>query len=593
MTEDGKSYTHPAAIASNPGLTRYTHEDCDAFPWLSKDHIVWLHRLSKGNDAPTEEERDIIHENITLISNYIDQRIALGTVRNSIISSMNTKRVLKVYGNVLSPVRLLPFEIIEKIAHFYSPFHKIRIRTKQCARSGGKGVVISSGPWLCGRVCSSWRLAVMSSPFLWGDVHLRGRWEGMEHKKAAAVLRWLLEEGIRRSGSAPLSLEWEGSRIFEVTEPILRPFSNRWKSICIRKSNADSVRGDVFSAMSLPILESFALHYNAFPDIDPGYSTLLLGEAPSLRSISLTHIRPTDVSIPWAQVASVKLSKIGYLPFGLLEPWLSQCEKLQILDFADGYGGCSNAEDEIQHIIWSYSIESLSIPDTGIFRRLALPKLGTLAIDRLHYDHGYDTDAGEFDKELWYHDNQDLREFLTRSACNIHTLKIKQAYFKGVDKIQDFIDTLTLLSHSLSVFSLTQDWDIEAVKWMLHSLTQSRSNSDFPNLSEFEFVVSHPDSYSSVLRSCNKLLLQLAAATTGNDVADDSPPAALGSLESITLEIRDCRGTVESKEGAAELTELIQQCNQEWKSLRSAGLFVSLLKGLLAFYPIYFFILTL
>ncbi|KAF7376850.1 hypothetical protein MSAN_00102500 [Mycena sanguinolenta] len=112
---------------------------------------------------------------------------------------------IEAHKALLSPVRRLPLDIIQELFVACLPTHR------NCVMSA------SEAPLLLGRICSSWRAILLSTPQLWSSMHvvepLRSPDDPTSSSLEAKVARRLeiTHTWLGRSGQCPLSISLQSA----------------------------------------------------------------------------------------------------------------------------------------------------------------------------------------------------------------------------------------------------------------------------------------------------------------------------------------------------------------------------------------------
>jgi hypothetical protein len=242
---------------------------------------------------------------------------------------------IKAHCALISPVRRLPPDVLGEIFFHCLPKHR------------NPAMSAKEAPVLLGRVCSSWRSIVMSTPRLWARIHIPtpntvftrprtpqdqdqpypGFVEKICHRSKAA------EEWIDRSGACPLSISIHmpsyvdsrsrvaGWAFEKVTEQLITS-RHRWESLKIRAMDPAFTHLKGIAAEDLPLLESVSLvrlhsGWPPHPSSAPPKPWSLCGllAAPQLRTLSLSFAYEDFASLPvkWSQLTTLELDTEGYV----------------------------------------------------------------------------------------------------------------------------------------------------------------------------------------------------------------------------------------------------------------------------------------
>ena len=197
---------------------------------------------------------------------------------------------------LLSGIRRLPRELLQEIFTYCLPSSR---------RASSSIISCEEAPILLGRICSSWRQIVMSTPQLWSSIHvsLPGSTNRVRVLQRVKAVERLLE----LSGTCPLSISFScsGNSISAVEEAasslfqVLSPSSQRWETLnLILPPFLFSKFFMTFTEADFPLLNSIRLA----PGLCMVRSGLLkscgaMFRAPSLRSLSVSKL---DISLSFA-----------------------------------------------------------------------------------------------------------------------------------------------------------------------------------------------------------------------------------------------------------------------------------------------------
>ncbi|KAJ7022127.1 hypothetical protein C8F04DRAFT_1139081 [Mycena alexandri] len=374
------------------------------------------------NYAPTDEEviaiRGLLVEPLSRLKRLDEQVADL----QKAIDKLTEERVqLSTYVDahkaILSPVRRLPFDLMQEIFMACIPTHR------NCVMSAVEA------PVLLGRVCSAWRTMSQSTPRLWARLHIVEpvRFEVMPGPNSDAFEEKLVQRletaktWLGRSGQCPLFISLEGSQdlppppgsmgtepttVFPSTHLFLQaliPFAARWKNISL------SVLWSALQTMSgltekdVPMLTK--LEISQRPEPDPPtipWPSLAMFRAPALRDFAFAghDSNIMDFPIHWANLTSLSLMGHGWgvLTCKIALDVLSKCSQMQtcrLLLSEDNFGTPSLAAGsgsilELPHLHSLY-LTSLGLPlgVGNLLSRLCLPVLRELEL-RGHANIGVD-----------------------------------------------------------------------------------------------------------------------------------------------------------------------------------------------------------
>jgi hypothetical protein len=182
------------------------------------------------------------------------------------------------------PVMNLPDEIVSEIFTHFLPIYPL------CPPLAG---LLS--PTALTHICHTWREIAQRTPQLWRAISLS--FDGIPFRATAHI-----SDVLSRSGCCPLSIFMDdyADSTSEVFTAVVahRP---RWEylKLCVFSSDLSAIKG------RLPLLRHVDLEFedNA-PDI-------MVDEAPLLRSVILSALEISDIVLPWAQLTSLTLNRLG------------------------------------------------------------------------------------------------------------------------------------------------------------------------------------------------------------------------------------------------------------------------------------------
>ncbi|KAF7330809.1 F-box domain-containing protein [Mycena venus] len=252
----------------------------------------------------------------------------------------------------MSPIRRLPFDIIEGIFAACLPTHRNCVMSAQEA------------PVILGRICSSWRNISLSTPRLWSRLHivepvipqlpvpLSPSNRRLLDAKTAHRLRRLevTSAWLGRSGECPLSISLESNdphgRLPLVNsdsppEPdlflsALIPFAHRWQKIRFAVQPSALQTLSSLTAKDVPLLQHLQIYYSYNPiNTEWSLSQLAVLRSPSLAEFSLwgSFANSLDLPLRWNELTELSL----FPPWGarhrhtcqVVMDILSACPKLR------------------------------------------------------------------------------------------------------------------------------------------------------------------------------------------------------------------------------------------------------------------------
>ena len=212
--------------------------------------------------------------------------LAVSTVDKELDSARRLFSSLFTRRNALLPISLLPPEILTRV------FHLLGLEEPACL--GKKNL-----SWIrVAHVCQHWRQVALDNPSLW--VRISG---------TPTNIPWILEM-LTRAKNAPLDVDIDLVEALDLgVVRLLQPHLSHTRELRIRKlSTPDTDRVRAFYNREAPVLEHFELAASFISPItlrDLGVTTLFKGQAPKLRSLSLSH-----VLIPWSPIPRGQLTQL-------------------------------------------------------------------------------------------------------------------------------------------------------------------------------------------------------------------------------------------------------------------------------------------
>lgn len=482
-----------------------------------------------------------------------------------------------------SPIQNFPFEILEcifsnydRLDNEYGCHGSIAHFPYEDSDDGDPGYVqfapgaaqhyyqvtrLSNGPWRIGQVCSYWRDVVLSSPCLWSNLDF-GQYANVPpdctQLRGADHLQYLIEEGLRRSGSTPLSVTWDCNTL-EGTLPFFRPHSSRLKCITIDGDYTLPLylHLDMFQNYSLPMLESIILTQMNDGEYHNGQPII----APNLRSVSLTNIHgPSNIPIPWKQITTLThkvLDSEAY--YSLPGSLLKRCPNLQSLHIGYLKSG---------KLFRGSLITQLSIQRLPWLDRLELPQIKVLSVNYIEME--FDNDLDDMEIDL-YSSFGIFLDFVRRSSCSLHTLILELGDIKhfSARSAEMFLKCLSLLN-TLTTLSLGMDWVEEGLETLAKGLIlpkqQGPSNpveSVCPHLSELNLSVdiSEFDLVEEVSRFCKGTLSLLVSSRSINGLTIESSRKG-SSLSTFTFRLLHYGSEIQNAEGDEVLKKLLYKVKE-------------------------------
>ncbi|KAJ6560156.1 hypothetical protein B0H19DRAFT_109592 [Mycena capillaripes] len=282
------------------------------------------------------------------------------------------------------PVLDLPAEIISEIFVHFLPVYPL------CPPLAG---LLS--PTLLTQICRKWREIALTNPALWRAITLSGNLFPRDH-----IIRML-----SRSGSCPLSIrigEDEDDEDDICTSEALAvavTHCERWEYVRLHTyCSFPTIEG------LLPLLRHLDVEFDDFP------SDVVIPEAPLLRTVILSSLDASNVTLPWAGLTSLTLTRLAP---GRCAPILQQTPNLV------------HCELNLYHFDYNPSIppSAVTLPylESFVCTNLVvgsydgyLSTIITPALRSLHVSEPF----------LWPHPIDSLTSFISNSGCTLQEICI-------------------------------------------------------------------------------------------------------------------------------------------------------------------------
>ncbi|KAF8165655.1 hypothetical protein B0H34DRAFT_247254 [Crassisporium funariophilum] len=273
---------------------------------------------------------------------------------------------VRVHDAILSPIRKIPSELLEKIFRHYATSiiqwqHVSRIQL----------------PWVLSQVCQRWRAIVLRVPSLWSHVpaiHLLDK-----RRKTQTTIKYL-NELFARSRDAPLTFNIYAPRQEYDTHPVLDVLvhhSERWQVLTI-ESSCITINALQRSRGRLSSLHTLTLDIGRFP----GTSVIdIFKDAPRLREVNITGHYPHALFLPWSQLTRYR--EVVLTRGGRNEVYSASHLEILVLSIA-----CDTTiipvttlcHLKILRITWSHTMLDVE----PFFQNLTLPAIREILIGCLH-----------------------------------------------------------------------------------------------------------------------------------------------------------------------------------------------------------------
>ncbi|KAL0575911.1 hypothetical protein V5O48_006057 [Marasmius crinis-equi] len=322
------------------------------------------------------------------------------------------KKVAEKCRSLLAPVHRLPTEIL---AHVFSMACKMNFDL--CPLYPPSSMQLSS-------VCGRWREIVLSTTMLWSALRIDfSQWVG-----DFAALERAVRIFMDRSGVRPLQLELDFKGIVDDMADALRPIMGILARNCVRWQDVSLLRLDKYDAflshnsegMAFSALRTLRMHsYDSLPPV----ARSLFKDSPALKSFEIGSQEAFEgehFDLPWHQIETLTIS-LSDAPAALA--FMSSFTHLKNLHLSRvGHDLSVTAADYNRHYS-SNTMRSIEFTwdDQGdadtTLSRLTLPELSSLTMCN-------SGDGGPEEWPVW--DESPAMDFLTRSACTITTLCLKE-----------------------------------------------------------------------------------------------------------------------------------------------------------------------
>ncbi|KAF7375559.1 F-box domain-containing protein [Mycena sanguinolenta] len=294
-------------------------------------------------------------------ANTVSSRVALRnrlSELDALISSLTTERqrLQDVAGTIFYPVLSLPVEITAEIFQRCIP------------GQSNLGKSSTEAPWVLAQICRQWRQIALDTPHLWQSLLFRDGEASIE----------LLRLWLYRSGNLALNLGLEvsdPSRAGALIEASLLHCS-RWR---------DSISLGSVLGSSEPVTD-----------------TLTITDAPSLRHVDVSALRPMKLDIPWAPMKTLTL--LHEIPLAEFMSLLKECPNLLNLTVSTTGHAATHTD-----LVTLTSLETLTcnLGDASVLKHLILPHLLRLTV----------TSFNEAYVPIFF-------AFINRSACPLQFLAV-------------------------------------------------------------------------------------------------------------------------------------------------------------------------
>ncbi|KAJ7743324.1 hypothetical protein B0H16DRAFT_1009803 [Mycena metata] len=363
-------------------------------------------RLST-NYCPSDEEiidiRTLLIEPKSRLKRIDDKIADLQKAIDSLTEERaSVKSFVDAHDALLSPLRRLPLDIIQEIFVACLPTHR------NCVMS------TVEAPLLLGRICSSWRAIVLSTPRLWARLHIvEPGYNGivpssviLEEKVAQRVDT--VKTWLTRSGVCPISISLEGVRQSPMPTGVLAPsstrlflqalipFSSRWQDITMSFVFSPEALETLFglAETDVPMLSKLHIvrqqHHGQEAPPSVLWRSFAFLHTPTLSDLAFTGYQANLLELPiqWTNITTLLLTgRMEGLRPDLMLGILSKCPQIQTCHFGLPYaehGTISlDINDSVTELVHLRSLQITGWLDgiTGILRPLLVPALREFALN--------------------------------------------------------------------------------------------------------------------------------------------------------------------------------------------------------------------
>lgn len=428
-----------------------------------------IRHLIPNNVLPSKYEAESVS---SLLAADISEVERLNTLISSLLSERDMLNArIESYRSILSPIRMLPLDILGEIFVRCLPEHNPVMCRKEA-------------PLVLGRVCSLWRSLSLHLPVLWAGLHVVI--PSTQYVQRLAFVIEGIETWLGRSGSLPLSLSvfgngrygsgWQESPSLAIIKALLG-YKDRWYRVSLNvPSVGTTVLWDV-PGTDLPMLQSLCLKRGIVPlasaeqlerhqpqgvmGIISGpiladartldWTGMTLFQARNLTRVALPSQTFTEYGLltflPLSQLTDLDMRhclsvSYGVLPLSTVLNVLRRCDKLQgchiKIDHSTDPSSYSQVDLPFVHTLTIE--ETRGVPDFpadfDIFTVLRTPALKHLSYhfvgpdkaSQRVFEHRFDLES----LSLVYPplSAEALREYLERNR-NLERLKISGGYYRS------------------------------------------------------------------------------------------------------------------------------------------------------------------
>ncbi|KAF7330802.1 hypothetical protein MVEN_02419400 [Mycena venus] len=327
----------------------------------------------RTNYCPSDEEipqiKDLLTEPCIRLKHLDDEITAMRQALDNLIGERDTLiEFVEAHKALMSPIRRLPFDIIEGIFAACLPTHRICVMSAQEA------------PVILGRICSSWRNISLSTPRLWSRLHivepvipqlpvpLSPSNRRLLEAQTAHRLRRLevTNTWLGRSGECPLSISLESNLDPPLQSSALQTLSP-------------------LTAKDVPLLQHLQISHS-WDDINLDWILAVL-RGPSLARLSLSGsiANPLDLPLRWNELTELFLfpswNARHRQTCQVVMDILSTCPKLRTCGMLVHHSPEAPLSDSVVECPFLHTLDLLCLDDTPahtsgrLLTQLSLPNL--------------------------------------------------------------------------------------------------------------------------------------------------------------------------------------------------------------------------
>ncbi|KAK7023246.1 hypothetical protein R3P38DRAFT_2958499 [Favolaschia claudopus] len=334
-----------------------------------------------------QEDRNLLATQDSEILNIQDQAVALLQKLFVLQEARNT--VHKRLQSYKYPVLSLPNEIVSEIFLHTIPDYPNR-----------PPIVGNFSPFRLTHVCRKWREIAIATRRLWRAIKLINEDDMPVDENGSLAAVWL-----DWSGFLPLSIHAGHAGDWETSFSVLLPHHARWEYVNLYLDGSC----DNMNEVSFPLLRSLRLSTDGEERFAPFIN---IREAPLLHRVSLNHVGPDMLDLPWEQLTS--LSVKGTCAYEWI-PILRETSQLVHCEFSFWHSDFDDT-DIIEEFLLP-RLETLEIYYLSDSAQQFIPNLVAPALRRL-----------SLPEDLLGDDPlESLRSLVTRPNCKIEDLRIAYA----------------------------------------------------------------------------------------------------------------------------------------------------------------------